>query len=469
MKRTPKAYGISSISALACISVLQIISAVPGLAQNSPQQVWFEPNTPATWPDGRVASVDYMDLFTPTAPWTVAASHIQVFDVATAFSVPPPLPGELTDSQWRQVFADLARRGIALAVQWGPLSVTNCGSGVEGFEGNTALNMAQRLQTLGGTLQYLELDEQFYDANIYSGQNACQWTPQQIATNAAQNIALIRTVFPNVIVGEAEPIAPPGASDWLQRYAAWFDAFKAATGAPLAFFHCDVNWEADPNWISDVNSIRPLLAARGITFGMFYNDNPSGETPGSTTDAAWMQAAESHFLDYELRGGTIPAQPIFASWGTYPTHLLPETDPNAMTYMVDLYFRQRTTLSLTSSQNQISGKLQDSQQKPVASVPVTIALQPVSGPGVVSTYTITETVPAAATTGVMQICVNECGTAGSNDMNVYAFRYADSGTSTTQDLSNGLQGWGIQGNREGRGIHIGPLGGCCLNQERRAS
>jgi uncharacterized protein (TIGR03437 family) len=165
-----------------------------------------------------------------------------------------------------------------------------------------------------------------------------------------------------------------------------------------------------------------------------------------------MQAAESHFLDYELHGGVIPDQVTFESWETYPTHLLPETDPDAMTYMVDLYFRQRTGLSLTSAANQASGKLQDSQGNPIPAVPVAITLQPVSGPGIISTYTLTGTVPAASTNvtqAVMQTCVNECGTAGSNDMNIYSYHYADSGTTAAQDFSKGLNGWGVEPSSQG--------------------
>lgn len=419
-----------------------LLASIPCIAATNPQLVWFSPEAPGDWPDGRTGQVDYIDLFTSGAPWTNAASHIQVFKFAASEFV-GDLPGELTDSQWQQVFANLAQRGIALAVEFGPLPATTCGAGVEGFSGGAALPVAQKVQSLGGTLQYVAMDEPFYYANIYTGQNACNWTAQQIAANAVQSIAQIRTAFPNVMVGDIEPVPAVGTPGWLASYTTWLDAWEIAAGSPLAFFHCDVNWPADPDWIADVNSMRQALALRSIPFGVIYNGL------GMTSDASWMSAAEGHFIEYELYGGTIPDQTIFQTWETYPTHVLPETDPDALTYLVDYYFRPRTSLSLTSTASQASGKLQDNLGNPIPSVPVTLTLQPLSGTGVVSTYTITGTVPAAATNvsqAVVQICINECGAAqGSVQMNVYSYQYTDSGTSAAQNFSNGLNGWGVQG------------------------
>jgi uncharacterized protein (TIGR03437 family) len=410
-----------------------------------PQLVWFSPEAPGDWPDGRVGQVDYIDLFTPNAPWSNAAAHVQVFKFAGSEFV-GNLPGELTDSQWREVFANLAQRGIALAVEFGPLPVTDCGAGVEGFSGGAALLVAQKVQALGGTLQYVAMDEPFYYGNVYTGQDACNWTAQQIAASAVQSIAQIRTIFPKVIVGDIEPV-PAGTPNWLASYTAWLDAWQIAAGAPFAFFHCDVDWLAYPDWIAGVNSMRQALAGRDIPFGLIYNGL------NMTTDASWMSAAESHFTDYELHGGTIPDQTILQTWETYPTHVLPETDPDALTYLVDDYFRTRTALSLASTATQAYGKLLDNLGNPIPSVPVVVTLQPVAGPGVVSTYTLTGTVPAATTSvsqAVVQICINQCDPAqGPVDMNLYSYQYADAGSNATQNFSNGLTGWGIESPPDG--------------------
>ena len=79
-----------------------------------------------------------------------------------------------------------------------------------------------------------------------------------------------------------------------------------------------------------------------------------------------------------MKGGAIPAQPIFASWRSYPTHVLPETDPDALTYLVDYYFRPRTILSLTYSDDQATGKLRDTQGNGIAGATISVTMQPIS-------------------------------------------------------------------------------------------
>jgi hypothetical protein len=85
----------------------------------------------------------------------------------------------------------------------------------------------------------------------------------------------------------------------------------------------------------------------------------------------------------------------------------------------------------------------DSQGQPIPSAPITVILQPTSGPGVLSNYTLNGTVPASITKALIQICVNKYGGRNTNDMSIYSFRYADSGKRTRLDFSNGLSGWWV--------------------------
>jgi hypothetical protein len=421
---------------------VMLLSAAPIFGGGNPL-VFFSPETPSDWTNGKTGMADFMQLFAANAPWANAASHVQVF--STPDSTFTGSAGTLTDTQWQQVFAYLTANNMALGVEWGPLTPEGCGSGVEGFGGQAALNMAQKFKSLGGNRQYIIFDEPFYYANIYSGTGACNWTAGQIAANALQNVAKVRTVFPNVIVGDTEPVRAAEVSDWLPRYAAWIDAWKAAAGTPFAFFHCDMHWEG-PDWIADANGMRQQLAARGIPFGIIYDSQEAQKT-----DAGWMQDAENHFVDYELHGGAAPDHARFQSWNTHPAYVLPETAPTALTYLVDRYFRQRTSLSLSSTAGSAAGKLLDSQGGPIASVPVNIAVEPVSGPGIITTHSLTGWIPAASV-GVTQmrveVCANNCGsetTSGPSDINLYSIQYVDSGSNATQDFSKGLTGWTLQG------------------------
>ena len=144
------------------------------------------------------------------------------------------------------------------------------------------------------------------------------------------------------------------------------------------FFHADVDREY-PNWRDDVAGMRQAAQQDGLPFGMIYNGRLS-----DLTDADWIADAISFFVDYELHS-VPPAQVIFQSWNNQPKQVLPETDPSSFTYVIDSYFRQRTSMTLTASGSQANGILLDSANRPLAPAPVQLRLQPTSGSGVVST------------------------------------------------------------------------------------
>jgi len=126
------------------------------------------------------------------------------------------------------------------------------------------------------------MDEPFYFANLYKGAGACQWSAQQIATNALTSLNILKAAFPGLIIGDTEPMSGNGqAPDWLQRYAAWMDTFQAVTGSKLAFFHSDTILTI-PTWMSDIVSVRTQTSELGILLGIIYDGFPS-----DSSDAQW--------------------------------------------------------------------------------------------------------------------------------------------------------------------------------------
>jgi hypothetical protein len=422
-------------------TALLIASICSAQSPSQPQTIWFCPIIPAAW-NNFIGSQDYLDLFVPGAPWASASSRVQIFKMYTQMLV-SSVPGSFSDNTLRQIFAYLNSHHIALAVEFGPLTPTappGCGMDTEGFGGETALPLATRIEQLGGNLQYIAFDEPFSFGGLYNGANACHWTPRQVAVNALQNVDQIRTVFPNVIVGDIEPVPNnTGSLNWLTQYTAWIDAWRAAAGAPFAFFYFDVDWTV--NWKPSVESLRQVLVQRAIPFGIIYNGWLS-----DSTDASWIGDSESHYVAWEAQGGAIPDHVIFQSWYPYPRHVLPESDPTAFTYLIDSYFRQRTKISLNIASSQASGSLVDSQGAPIASASIALTAQATSGPGTVSNYVLSGTVPSAITQAVIQICVNECDEIGTTDINVYSFQYASSDAQTTLNFANGLTDWIVDGN-----------------------
>ncbi len=157
------------------------------------QTVWFTPLPSAKNPVGYFGSTDYLSLFSPTAPWREAASHVQVFKLYAIDT--------FSDADLSKLLADLRRRKIALAMEWPVLTSRTCGSGIEGF-GGSPLRILKRLKALGGTLNYLAMQQPFQWGSLYKGEKSCQWTARQVALNALLEVKEAKTVFPKLQVGE---------------------------------------------------------------------------------------------------------------------------------------------------------------------------------------------------------------------------------------------------------------------------
>jgi hypothetical protein len=422
---------------------LVFIVLLAASARGSSPQIWFAPMDNSTRvhnvaagiiPSNLSAPTDYMNLFAANAPWTQAESHVSVFKIYGWPIV------DFTDAQLQTVFSFLNQHKISLAIEFGPLLPTTCGSG-EGFgtQGG-AQYTADRIKKNGGTLKYVAMDEPLFFGSINNAPGACQWTPAQVANNAVTSLNVLKNNFPGLIIGDIEPVPANGlAADWVQRYAAWMDAFQAATGSKLAFFHCDTGYL--PTWITDVTNLRVETSKRGIPLGIIYNG-----LGNDTSDAQWLGRAQQHYLDFELSEGQ-PDQAIFQSWTGYPVTHLPETTPYTFTWLLDQYARPRPSLTLNTTLTQAGGSLLDGAGGPVASAPVTVTMHPLGGQGVVSDYVLTGPVPSSATSALVGIRINEeCSCSGTADVSMYSFQYSETGAgsrTSTNDFSSGLNFWGL--------------------------
>jgi hypothetical protein len=339
------------------------------------------------------------------------------------------------------MFADLKRRHIALAIEWGPLEPNGCGSG-EGFDGALALHYAQKIRENGGTLQYIAFDEPFEFGSLASPPDACHWSADQVAQDALRHLAMIRTVFPDAIVGDIEVLPAQGlAPDWLERYEAWFDAWQRLAGVPFAFFHFDVDWDSD--WKPAVAALSRALNLRHIPVGQIYIGSGA-----ATSDAEWVASTEQRMAEYETHGSPMPDEVIFQTWVPFPKHVLPETNPTSFTGLVERYFRPRSALAASIGAGAVQGRLtlRDTGGA-VTSAPVAVTAVLLSGTGQSSTYTSTGIVPAGtqyATFGIR--AGTECQWPLPAQFSVSSF-VLDAGFAgkISGDFSNGLTGWGQSG------------------------
>lgn len=305
-------------------------TAIPLDLQHQPLY-WFAPLPALTLPGETDGSADFMDLFAPSAPWSQAASDIQVFKLYGGWAV-----RDSTIPQLTQAVQSIRQHGLALAVETGPLTPTSsCGDSVEGFAGGEVIQTLERIKSVGGDLNFIAFDEPYFYGHFYDGPNACHWSADKIATEVEAMIQRAHAVFPNVIIGDIEPVT--GLADD-QAYKQWLDTFRRVNGHDLAFLHLDMDW-ADTKWPQKAKSIEDYGAQRNVPVGIIYTGNFQDDS-----DTAWLAIAGERVKRYELESGGRPAHVIFQSWNDKPDKVLPESDPFTFTGFIKAYFENKAGL-----------------------------------------------------------------------------------------------------------------------------
>jgi hypothetical protein len=269
---------------------------------------------------------DFMDLFEPRAQWSRAASQVKVFQASTQFFSKAP------DQMLTRMFEELKRRHIALSLSALMLSGDGkCGVGIEGYSApRQILAIANRINTLGGTLRYVAMDGPFMSGHFYAGPQACHSSAEAIAKEVAEKVKQMRTVFPSLQVGDIEPVGLTEPPNWANSLIEWTQAYKASVDEQFAFMHFDVQWRGP--WQAQLRKLEARLHADGTRVGVIYNG-----FGGDKTDEEWVQHAEDHFNTLEHDASLVPDDAIIQTWNRHPARFLPETQPGTLTYLINRY------------------------------------------------------------------------------------------------------------------------------------
>lgn len=309
-----------------------VIVAVPSPALTEAPLIWFAPLPPLPIVEGRryTGSEDFMRLFKPDAPWQEAASHIHVLKLYGEWV------GYTSDAQLKQAVQDAHQRGFALAMEFGPLDAEDCGEGIEGFSGvSYAVNTAKRIKAAGGTLHLLAMDEPYYFGHFYDGPNACHWSAEKIAGEIDQFVRSMRMVFPEILIGDTEPLTDPAGA---KAYSDWMEIFRQVNGYDLAFLHMDIDWSRS-NWAEEVIQIEEHGDQFDLPVGIIYNGNSF-----DVSDEDWLSAAGERVKKLELDHHANPDHVLFQSWHDKPDRVLPETEDFTFTNFINDYFADRSSL-----------------------------------------------------------------------------------------------------------------------------
>jgi hypothetical protein len=335
----------------------------PGLAmadEVSRPEIWLAPFAPYTAPDDiRKGAPDYFELFKPVSAWAFTASHVKVFKIYRDQVVLMP------DAALETIFRGLAERKIALAMETNILLETSvCAPGIDKAKPITPV--LERMKRLGADLRYLALNEPLAGGHFAYGPNDCRASIEAVAADVAASLRPLYAVYPDLQVGDIEPIGRIGdMHDWPDEIAKWMDAFRAATGKPFAFMHADTVWGRP--WQEDLRGFGQVTRVAGIPFGVIYNGDFT-----ELSDAAWAGNTARYASQVEDGLGIRPDQVIFQSWSNWPQHSVPDSDLTTMTGMVRDYLRERSILTAGSG-NRV--RLVDEHGAPIAHAPIAVQVQ----------------------------------------------------------------------------------------------
>jgi hypothetical protein len=273
-----------------------------------------------------------MQLFAPDEAWPQAASKVRVFILSTQFV------RRSSDKELAWVLDGVRREGFLIGVA-GEINIrgpTGCGFGVNGYSDPSAMNnVGARLRRFGANLSFMAMDEPLWYGHMYGGPGACHDPIDVLAGKAAQQARALQRWFPNVEIGDIEPINRLTNPSWMDVLGRWMSAYEAATGKPLAFIDADLVWQAD--WRPQLRAMRSLAHSRGARFGVIFDGDARDET-----DSEWTAHAAERFGAVVSDPQSSPDDEIIWSWQARPAAVLPEsTDGTLTNLVVDLFVARR--------------------------------------------------------------------------------------------------------------------------------
>jgi hypothetical protein len=406
---------------LTCLLPLWIAFAACAAAQQQRGTIWLTGVDPIgaqhrNWPEPN--REDYAGMFFPDAPWQRAAQDVKVFKMTAGVVLRMP------EDVVARIFADLKRRHMALAMEMEILGGQGgCGVGVAGYAARgTFAVAASKVKKLGGDLRYVAMDEPLWFGHRYDGRNACKAPIRDIAQEVARAVGILKQIFPEIEVGDIEPIGNPTAKGWLADIAEWLRAYRDEVGEPMPFFHADITWNGP--WREQLRDLATTTRSAKIRLGIIYNGDAQEES-----DEAWTHHAQQHIEEVETGLGLVPDDAILQTWMPRPFHMLPETRAGTMTYLVNRYAAAPTVLSARRDHETLVGGLADDGGRPMASNTIEITATDSGTAPMTKITTFGGNVPDGATHATVALRINTgCNCSGPAEVSFGPMWYEDGTT-----------------------------------------
>jgi hypothetical protein len=288
---------------------------------------------------------DFSALLAPGAPWRKASHLID----AMMFNVTHAAEGFRQHGvpSLRDIGETLARLRIK-AGGGGAVVYTDglCqGAGIEGMTNDKdfareVFYATKTWHDAGMPMSYFVMDGPFYFGYEYS-RDRCHFSIEDVARRAANTMKMIRGLYPNLVIVDAEGPGKDMPATWLPEYHRFLTAFRSALGAPIDYIDMDLHWtdtwHTGYSWVSVAKEIAVDLHAQGLRVSLIVNADdrlpdpdlpPPQGVPFKMTSSYWMKAVRKH-IDL-IKQSSIPLDALdLESWMMFPRYNLPESNPQA--------------------------------------------------------------------------------------------------------------------------------------------
>ena len=230
----------------------------------------------------------------------------------------------------------LQSNNIQIAVELPPLVWEENGRGfkIESFQRKGLIeSVMKKLKAVNANLDYVALDEPLYFAHYMNGPSAVNYNLDVLASKISDSLKIVYAYYPNVIVGEIEPIGAFKHLTMTEKYNLfnnWFVAFNNKNDKPLKFLHDDVSWRDD--WENEITLLHQLTKKNNLENGIIFNSAYQWYN-----SELWMKSAR-HNIDKVLsKDSLIPNVAVLQSWNKSPEIIADDNNISAHSSLV-LYF-----------------------------------------------------------------------------------------------------------------------------------
>jgi hypothetical protein len=279
------------------------------------QQIWFSPGDDLEV-GGTVTHPDFPKLFDDPSLWPTGLGKVNVMQFRAPYITRKP-------DDAKKYIDYLKAHNIGVAVGMTVMPSDTCGQGVEGIMTHKGIDMYPRtIKAAGVSIDYVVMDEPLFFGHDYTGKNACNLSIDDVAKGVAESINTIKSYHPNAkfVLVEPEQSLPGGVAELSQ----FLEAYKNYVHEYPASVRFDVGWRR--NWRSELPPFISWLSSHNIGYGVVYN-----ATGGISNDAAWVASAKENATSFAAAIHAQPEHIMIQTWEPFPSHIVPESDPNSMT------------------------------------------------------------------------------------------------------------------------------------------